>query len=125
MMSKRVVLSFMLVLFIAGIVVVEQRTNFIRKLYDEVVLDNKNHYLTCEQLPEASEVERVVENHQEIILEIKEVNPGFVEVWIDIYTCPSKADILIEYPSHADKIAIEKIIGGGSFFGIPYRLKNY
>lgn len=125
MISKRIVLSFILVLFIAGIVVEEQRTNFIRKLYDEVVLDNKNHYLTCEQLPETSEVKQVVENHQEIILKIKEVNPGFVEVRIDTYTCPDKADILIEYPSHADKIAIEKIIGGGSFFGIPYRLRNY
>ena len=60
-----------------------------------------------------------------MIEEIKRVNPGFVVVRIDTTTCPGKADIVIEYPSHQDRLAIEEIIDGETFFGVPYRLRNY
>jgi hypothetical protein len=39
-------------------------------------------------------------------------------------TCPGKADIVIWYASHAQRLVIEGILGADRFFGIPYRLRN-
>jgi hypothetical protein len=54
---------------------------------------------------------------------IEGVNPGFVWVEVDD-SCPGKADIVIYYASHQDRLAIEEIIGRETFFGVPYRLRN-
>ena len=35
-----------------------------------------------------------------------------------------KGDIKISYSAHLDRVIIENIIGGDTFFGIPYRLRN-
>lgn len=35
-----------------------------------------------------------------------------------------KGDIEILYPVHQDRVLIEKIISGSTFFGIPYKLRN-
>lgn len=35
-----------------------------------------------------------------------------------------KGDIEISYGAHQSRVIIEKIIGGDTFFGIPYRLRN-
>jgi hypothetical protein len=40
-------------------------------------------------------------------------------------TCPGKADILIQYPSHQSRLEIEAILGGKTFFGIPCRFQNW
>ena len=108
-----------------GAVLVIVNTNLVRRLYNNLILDNRDHFLSCEELPSLSEVTWVVENHANAIEEIKRVNPGFVVVRIDTTTCPGKADIVIEYPSHQDRLAIEEIIDGETFFGVPYRLRNY
>jgi hypothetical protein len=65
-----------------------------------------------------------VEQHEEVIQQIRQVAPGFVGVEIDSSTCDGKADLLIWYGTHQQRIAIEKIIGDNIFFGIPYRLQN-
>lgn len=87
-------------------------------------MDNKNHYLPCDKLPTEVEVNRTVQVHQNIVEAIEKVNSGLVGVEIDTTTCPGKADLLIWYGSHTDRIQIEKIIDGDTFFGIPYRLNN-
>lgn len=107
-----------------GAVLVLTSTNFIRGLYGNLVLDNKEHYLDCEELPLLSEVERVAEEHSDIFEDIKRVNPGFVYVEIDSTSCPGKADIVVSYGTHQDRLAIEAIIVDDTFFGIPYRLRN-
>lgn len=38
--------------------------------------------------------------------------------------CPGKADIYIEFGGISDSVWIKKIIGGDTFFGIPYRMHN-
>jgi len=96
----------------------------LRKTYDEVVLDNRNHYLSCEQLPSESEVRQVMEAHQDVIERIEQVNPGFVGVEVDTSTCPGKADIIFSYGTHQDRLQIENIIADDTFYGIPYRLMN-
>ena len=107
-----------------GVVLVLTSTNFARGLYSNLVLDNREHYLDCEELPPLSEVERVVKEHTDIFEDIKRVKPGFVYVEIDSTTCPGKADIVISYGTHQDRLAIEAIIVDDTFFGVPYRLRN-
>ena len=107
-----------------GIWILEAQTQFFRKAFDEMIFDNSNHYLSCEQLPSEAEVRRMVEAHQADIQKIEQVNSGFVGVEMDASTCPGKADILVWYGTHQDRILIEDIIAGDTFYGVPYRLQN-
>jgi hypothetical protein len=103
---------------------IETQFHVMQRGYDNFILDNRNHYLSCEDLPARAEVEIVVEQHTDVIQQIREIAPGFVDVEIDSVTCEGKADLLIWYGTHQQRIAIEEIIGGDTFFGIPYRLQN-
>lgn len=100
------------------------KTNALRHAYNELVLDNKDHFLSCDELPPVAEVERVVQEHQDVIEKIEQVNPGQIFVDVDTTTCPGKADLVISYPTHQNRLEIERIIGGDRFFGVPYRLRN-
>ncbi|KAF0108457.1 MAG: hypothetical protein FD146_1031 [Anaerolineaceae bacterium] len=127
MKSKKAVLltAFSaLILLCAALLLIESQTHLLLRAYDNYVMDNENHYLPCSQLPSPEEVERVVNEHQDILQQIEQVNPGLVGVNIDATTCPGHADLLIWYASHADRQAIKAIIGAETFFGIPYRLQN-
>ena len=104
--------------------IVELKFKVIQRAYDHFVLDNRNHYLSCQDLPSKIEVERIIEQHRNVVQQIQEVAPGFVGVEIDSLTCEGQADLLIWYGSHQQRIAIEEIIAGDTFFGIPYRLQN-
>ena len=78
---------FLILILCAGIWILESQTKFIRKTYDQIVLDNRNHYLSCDQLPTAAEVRRVMEEHQDIIKKIEQIHPGFVGVEMDTSIC--------------------------------------
>lgn len=105
-------------------IVVESQAKIFHRLYDNYILDNRNHYLSCSALPSESEVFAVIDQHQELIQAIEAVHPGQVGMEIDTFTCPGKADILFWYASHQDRLDIEALIGATTFFGIPYRLQN-
>ena len=128
MMSKpRIIIARVLLLTAAiclGTIAIESQTKIIRISYDNFVLDNRNHYLPCEKLPTEAEVRAIVQQHQDIVQEIKQVNPGLVGVDVDSSTCPGTADLVIWYASHQNRLAIETLIGGDTFFGVPYRLQN-
>jgi hypothetical protein len=125
-MSKSVRLSLVILAFALCVAawIVESQTNFFRKIYDDVILDNRNHYLSCEQLPSEEEVRRVMEAHQDTIEKIEQVNPGFVGTEMDTSTCPGKADILFWYGTHQDRLQIESLIADDTFYEVPYRLEN-
>lgn len=81
MNRKRKVLLLVTALFLVlvvcvGILFIETKTKTVRRLIDDVIYDNRNHYLSCEQLPPVSEVERVVQEHQDVIQQIEAVHPG-------------------------------------------------
>ena len=124
--SSRFVLAILAIALVLclGIWILEAQTKFLRKIYDEVILDNRNHYLSCEQLPSESEVRQVIEAHQDVIERIEQIKPGFVGVEVDTSTCLGKADILFWYGPHPDRLLIESFIADGTFYGIPYRLQN-
>ena len=126
-MSKPLKISVIVLAVVAaflGALAIEAQTNIVRRAYDNFVLDNRNHYLPCEKLPTEAEVIRIVQEHQDVVQSIEQVNPGFVGVDVDTTICPGKADLVIWYASHQDRVAIESIMGGNTFFGVPYRLQN-
>ena len=124
--SARFVLAVLVLTLILcmGIWILEAQTKFLRKIYDEVIMDNRNHYLACDQLPSEAEVRQVMETHQDVIKKIEQINPGFVGVEMDTSICSGKADILFWYGTHQDRLLIESIIADDTFYGIPYRLVN-
>lgn len=125
-MNRLKKLSIVLII-ISGLVtlLVLIKTKLILRIYDNLVLDNKEHYLSCEELPSVDKVKQVINEYQNIVREIEQVNPGFVFVTMGTYEdCIDKSDIVISYASHQNRLKIEKIINNETFFGIPYRLHN-
>jgi hypothetical protein len=124
--SARSVFTVLLWIFAlcVGIWILDTQTRLFRRAYDEIVLDNREHYLPCEQLPAEAEVSQIMEDHQDLIKKIEEIHPGFVGVEMDSSTCPGKADIVFWYGTHQDRLLIEDILAGETFYGVPYRLEN-
>ncbi len=120
------IIIFLLLLFTLCIIVIliEAQTNSIRRIFDDFIYDNQNHYLSCEKLPNKAEVAKIIAEHQDVIRDIEAVNPGLVGVEIDTTACQGKADIIFWYASHENRLAIQEIIADETFFGIPYRLQN-
>ena len=114
----------MLLAACCGAVFFLARSHVLAGLYNEIVLDNYDHFLPCEKLPTAAEVHRILEANQETVEAIKAVNPGFVWVEVDESSCPGRADMVIYYAGHQDRLAIEKILGGHTFYGVPCRFRN-
>ena len=130
-MSKSVQFAKISVILILAIVVacgcifvIEAQTKIVRRAYDNFILDNENHYLPCEKLPTETEVSKVIQEHQDMIRTIDQVNPGLVEVDMDTMTCSGKADLIIWYATHQDRVEIKRLIGEDTFFGVPYRMQN-
>ena len=117
-------LGLLAILFSISALAVVLNIDWLRDLGNDLIYDSKKHHLSCDQLPTSEEVARVVLEHQETVQKIEDVNPGFVMVQIDIHTCPGRSDIVILFGAHRDRVEIEKIIDGDTFFGIPYRLIN-
>lgn len=91
---------------------------------EDRVYGNVTHHVPCDRLPAAPQVDVVLSAHQDVVEKIKTVNPGLVDVYPDLMHCIGKADIVISFGSRQDRFAIEKIIDGETFFGVPYRLIN-
>ena len=120
---SRVVLLSIAVTFCLGAFLFDAQFKVIRRAMDDLIYDNRNHFLSCEMLPAESTVKQIVGEQQAIIWQIEQVNPGQVGVEIDT-SCPGKADLVIWYASHQNRLAIEKIINSETFYGVPYRLQN-
>ena len=94
-----------------------------------IILDNREHYLDCYSLPFYPQVEKALADHADIVEKIQAL--GTEQVNAVQIKCKGwdggiefiKGDILIEYSTHNQRAAIEKLVGD-NFFGIPYRGKN-
>lgn len=122
--SRIIIFLLILITLCIIVILIETQTHTIRRLFDDFIYDNKNHYLPCQKLPTKDEVDKIIVEHQNVIKEIEGVNPELVGFEIDTATCQGKADIIFWYASHKNRLEIEEIIGDETFFGIPYRLQN-
>jgi hypothetical protein len=93
-------------------------------LFYERYMGNKEHFLTCTDLPASEEVEQTLADHQDMVNRILQVNPGHIVVYADSSRCSGKADIVILFAAVEDSRAIRRIIGRDTFAGIPYRMYN-
>lgn len=122
------------------------------RTWNSLVMDNRQHDVSCENLPNIDEVEKTVLAHKDTVDELisevakrygdEEIVPfwdkarnsvrdrdqGFVVElnWgQNTKECkdPTKGDILVIYMSHRDREIIEEILGP-TFFGIPYQGMN-
>ena len=79
--------------------------------------------LPCEELPDIETVRQIIEDHQDLIEEIENTSPG--NVWVEINErCDGKGELFIYYDTIYTKNKIKEIIGGDTFFGVPYRMFN-
>lgn len=98
---------------------------FYRDVYNNVVLDNYDHWLPCSKLPTLEQVEAVMARHEDALARIRAVEPTpGVYILVDSHTCEGHADIVIEYGGHSQREHIEKLLDNRTFFGIPVRLRN-
>ena len=97
-----------------------------QRVVDDVLYDNYDHYLPCSSLPKKAEVEQVVRDHVAVVDRIRAVSED-VEFQIDTEKCPGQdwADLIVSYPGHSQRLEIEQILGGKTFFGIPTRWRNW
>ena len=107
------------------VVVVEANTYYIQDMLYLDVYGSKPHRIPCEKWPTPVEVQRILDEHSDIVHRIEAINPGFTMVEINTYDCPDRADIRILYATATDKEAIKSEVGNGEyFFGVPYQLYN-
>ncbi len=87
----------------------------------ETLKDNSG--LPCEELPDIETVRQIIEDHQDLIEEIENTSPG--NVWVEINErCDGKGELFIYYDTIYTKNKIKELIGGDTFFGVPYRMFN-
>ena len=97
-----------------------------RDVYNNVMLDNYDHWLPCEALPTLEHIETTIAQRQNTLKQLSRVDPSgrpgiFVEA---AEVCEGRGDILIEYGAHRHREQIEAILENRTFYGIPVRLRN-
>lgn len=115
---------FVSLLLVVILVISEPSTHLFHRLADNFLYNNYHHYLSCSDLPDLDEVEKLVAEHSEIVEKIKNINPDDVEFIIDSWTCPGKASITIYYASKDQRFQIDEILPDKTFFEIPISLIN-
>ena len=82
-----------------------------------------NSGLPCEELPDIETARQIMQDHKDVIEEIENTSPG--NVWVGINErCDGKGELFIFYDTIYTKNKIKEIIGGDTFFGVPYRMFN-
>ncbi|NVM37684.1 MAG: hypothetical protein HWN81_18975 [Candidatus Lokiarchaeota archaeon] len=112
-----IIISLIAIISLVSIPVVIYAYNIIKNLL------NYKQELPCEDLPDIETVRQVVEDYQDIIQEIENTSPEYVYVEVN-ERCNGKGELYIYYDTVSTREQILEIIGGDTFFGIPYRLFN-
>lgn len=112
-------------LLVAGLFALYQ-SHVLQRIFDDVLYDSYNHYVPCNRLPLAAEVEKVLADHGAVVDQIQAISPD-VQVKIVKQTCSGaeRAEIVIYYPVHAHREQIGGMLGGNTFFSVPTRWINW
>ena len=117
--QKRWLFVVVTVFILAALILAETTKHFLGRWIASTIYDNRAIFLSCDELPDLSDVKSVMEQHNQVIEEIKNIDPENIEITID-NSCPGKGSLIIYYPSHNDRTQIEELLGD-SFFGIPWK----
>jgi len=86
--------------------------NFFWNAWNKIVLNNVDHFLSCDDLPTADEVSEAFDTHSQFIAQIEAINPQHIFVSMgsspfhyvtEEFNCPNKSDMMINYTTVADK----------------------
>jgi len=78
----------------------------------------------CSQIPTIAEAKKILNEHKSKVDQIKKVNPGFVDVYIQASEhCVGKGIILVSHPSEKDCDSLKQVLGN-TFYGVPYKVIN-
>jgi len=123
--NKKLMIWLASLLLLVGLVALYQ-SHVIQRIVFDVLYDNYNHYVPCNRLPSAAEVEGVVADHSPVVDQIQAIAHD-IEFKVVKQTCAGAehADIVIYYPGHAQREQIEALLGGKTFFGVPTRWINW
>ncbi len=124
-----------LALFLAALVLaaVEVSTGQIVDGIAAFAVQGKPNRVPCYRWPTVEKIERVLEEHAELVAQIEAVEPGGSRVVIrswgygfHLLRCPGKGILDISYPGYREMRAIKSIIGDRKYFlGVPYAMWSY
>ncbi len=78
----------------------------------------------CSELPTIAEAENTLRRYSSKVNQIKNVNPGFIDVLVqESDNCTGKGIISISHPSESDCESLIEVLDK-SFYGIPYKIVN-
>jgi len=78
----------------------------------------------CSQMPTVAEAEKILNEHKSKVEQIKKVNLGFIDVYVQASeSCVGKGIILVSHPSEKDCDSLKQVLGN-TFYGVPYKLIN-
>ena len=112
---------------VVGAVYALAQTRSVKIAWASLVLDRREHFLDCEQLPFNVQVEKAFNQHPGAVDQVKAIN-GVVDFRPEAIPCKNyegglefiKGDALLIYKNRAARSAAEKVLGN-NFFGILYR----
>ena len=111
------------VLAAAVVIVAGLNLGRLELVWEDVVLDGRSTHVPCGQRPPAAEARRVLAQHVDLVRRIQAVDRS-VFVSLEESGCPGRGTLVILYGAHRHRERIERLLGGDTFFGVPYSLHN-
>lgn len=97
----------------------------VQRLIEDKLYDSVPSFSACERLPSASMVRKELEKHAELVAAIRQVAPDEVVIEPDTQRCgDDRAEILISYGSHDQRIRIQALLAKRGFGNVPVSLRN-
>ena len=113
-------------LLVAALAVFEWNTYHFRDLLSERMYGSRPHRVPCDELPTPDEVQRILDDNALFVERIEAINPGFISVEMNTFTCVDSADIRILYATTRDRERIRALLGQAEiFFGVPFNMQNH
>ena len=118
--DRKILIIGISILIVAGCFITISTIIFVNEFLEDIFGPREK---PCFLLPDIETVRDVVDAHQDVISQIENTSPGHVFVWIN-ERCDGKGELHIIYDTIETRDKILEIIGGDTFFGVPYLLFN-
>lgn len=89
------------------------------------IYDSAFHHAVCADMPTPEAADAIVAQYHAELKAIEAIDPGRTWYEYDRSACEGeRAEITFYYGSHAQRLIIEKMVGGDTFHGIPFNMIN-
>lgn len=97
----------------------------VQRLIQDKLYDNVPSFAACDRLPSVSGAQRALDGHADLVAVIRRVAPDEVTIEPSTQRCgDDRAEILITYGSHDQRIRIQALLAKGWFGDVPVSLRN-